>query len=284
MSESDNGFWLDLDEATIRDLEKRLSSAASALEAESTMYTGAPAAAEKVASAVAPPPSPAKGAPAQSKGFLAELALEVEQQKSHAPVVNRDAAQINDALAGIFSFLNKMSDYSNELSPKIQRTYRLDTKTLFVGLRWHGAHADARKQDLSEKALISHVSFRASLLAARSVSVVRRWDMMAALRNDLAILGLRMVEDQVFTAKSGQEFEMIELEPEIPVQLYFQGDYDKQEINVLGRNLEGFGVSAFVLNPADAGDAFLDQLGRFLLGRSDRLPDVLRRVNYTKPV
>lgn len=278
MSEADGEFKLELDEAALKELDRQLAMAnepnPEAPKPIETIFTR-----EKMA-----PPTPEKPAPAVFSGLLAELASEVDVLKSQ-PVApdSLNARQIHDALSAIFSFFNKVSNYANELEPEINRPYHLDARTSFRKLRWHGAFADYRKRDLTEKAYMAHVSFRVRLIAARPVPITRRWDAMPALKKELGILELRAMDEEIFATKPEQEFLTLELAPDFPVQIVFQGNYEARRIDVISRNLEGFAISAFELDPAKVGDAFLDQLGRLLLGRSDKLPDEFKRVNYSKP-
>ena len=48
----------------------------------------------------------------------------------------------------------------------------------------------------------------------------------------------------------------------------------------MSRNLEGFYISAFILEIDQVNQALLDGLGRFLLSRIDVLPEAFHRINY----
>jgi hypothetical protein len=69
------------------------------------------------------------------------------------------------------------------------------------------------------------------------------------------------------------------LAADFPVQLTFGANYDSGRIDVLSRNLDGFGIAAFTCNPDDVTQGFLDDLGRFLLARSNSLPAALHRAH-----
>ena len=53
-------------------------------------------------------------------------------------------------------------------------------------------------------------------------------------------------------------------------------NYALGKIDVLTRNLEDFGQTAFRLQPAEISPALLDELGMFLIARSDNLPALIR--------
>ena len=68
------------------------------------------------------------------------------------------------------------------------------------------------------------------------------------------------------------------LAPDFPVQLQFRGSYGEDCIDVHAVNLEAFGDINFKLKVEDVTSALLDDLGLFLLGSTDKLPEALRRV------
>lgn len=232
-----------------------------------------------------PPP---RGQEEGAMNFIAELEREVaahQQSEAHGAQDAADKArQLHDALSRIFDFLNQLSRHANQLEPEIARVYRLDAQTAYSGLRWRGAFADFRKQDLSENARLSHASFRVRLVAPQPVTLLRRWDQMESLKKDLHILDLRIVDDDVFARKAEQEFTKVQLAPEFTVQMNFKANYSAQRIDILCRNLEGFGISAFILDADRVDQSLLEALGRFLLSRGNALPGALRRVNHVPSV
>lgn len=235
------------------------------------------------------PDTPHARAPkAGTMNFIAELEQEAaarQQSKAHCVQNDEDKArQLHDALSRIFDFLNQLSRHANLLEPEISRVYRLDAQTAYSGLRWHGAFADFRKQDLSENARLSHASFRVRFVAPQPVTLLRRWDQMESLKKDLHILDLRMIDEDVFAKKAEQEFVKVHLAPEFTVQMNFKANYTAQRIDILCRNLEGFGISAFILDTTQVNQSLLEELGRFLLSRSNALPGALRRVNHVPGV
>lgn len=226
------------------------------------------------------PPPPA---PAETSGFLAELEREAAgRQQGDTTLHDRRARaqRLHETLGRIFGFFNLLARHANDLGPAITRSYRLDAQTAYTGLRWHGAFADYRKQSVAENAPLSHVTFRVKLVAPESVAVVRRWDQLEAFLQELHILNLRTVEEIDVAKKPQQELFQLHLAPEFPVQISFQGNYEADRIDILSRNLEGFGIAAFTVDTTQVTQPLLDDLGRFLLCRSANLPAALRRVHY----
>lgn len=219
----------------------------------------------------------------EGPGLLAELEREVaalSQERSAQQDDLKQSMLLHEALSRIFSFLHQMSRHANQLQPEISRNYRLDSRTAYTGLRWQGAFTDSRKQDSSERSFLSHVSFRVRLVAPQPVTLTRRWNQLDVLKRDLHILNLRVLDESGFDMRSEQELVEVQLAPDFPVQISFKGNYREQRIDVLSRNLEGFYISAFILERNQVDQAMLDGLGRFLLSRIDALPEAFRRINY----
>lgn len=300
MADDNSIFLVDIDEKTLEDLNLNLAR-------EAALPSKPKAQSRPVKAYAAPSPPPGTSSPTDfsshpaapvattdapqenasgAMSFIDQLAQEVAARNGEAQRpqdAQHKAQQLHAALSRIFTFFNQMCRHANQLEPEISRPYRLDAQTAYSGLRWHGAFADFRKQDLSENSRLSHASFRVRLVAPQSVTLIRRWDQLEALKRDLHILDLRIINDSVFAEKAEQEFVEVQLAPDFPVQISFKGNYSAQRIEVLCRNLEGFCISAFILESDQVTQPLLEELGRFLLSRSNALPGALRRVNHLPP-
>ncbi len=228
---------------------------------------------------VTPPPPPVQTQAFESS-FLAELAQESAKKQG----VNLSATQelqarsqrLHDALNRITGFFTPLIQYANNMEPDISRSYRLDARTTYTRLKWRGAFLDSRKQDLSSAALLAHVTFSVNYCAPESVLATRPWDQLEALKAELNSLKLKALDESELDSKRPkQEWLQVRLAPEFPVHLRFQANYDKGHIDVMSRNLLAFGINAFKLQPEDVTSALLDDLGRILLSRADKLPSAL---------
>lgn len=238
-----------------------------------------------------PPPNPA-GPPAKSAddaqredppavgGLLAELELAAKEKivagKSDNTARNRE---VHDALDRVFRFLDVFCRHTNVLQPAVARTYRLDTRSAYAGLQWREAWARSRRRSLSEKSLLDYVSFRVRLAAPTSVRVCLAWDRAEAFRKDMQLLDLRVAPGVDPEGRVEGNEVVVELAADFPVQITFAANYDDHRIDVLSRNLEGFGIAAFTCDPKEVTDELLDGLGRFLLARGNCLPAALHRVH-----
>jgi len=264
--------------ASMADIERRLaeerrSSSNERLEPQNPVnltieaYTPAPAAAGK------PAPQPSTF----QSSFLAELAQEAAQKQgndlSATQALQARSQQLHEALERIVAFFTPLIQFANGMNPDISRTYRLDARTIFNQLKWRDANIDARKQDLSANALLAHVTFSVYYCAPEPVIVTRPWDQLEALKAELNNLKLRPVDDtELDSQRPKQEWLQVRLKPELPVHLRFLANYDKGHIDVLSRNLLTFGISSFRLQAQDITSSLLDDLGRVLLSRSEKLP------------
>ena len=226
--------------------------------------------------------------------LLAGLALEAKQKQgvkqSTLQESQAKAKRVDDALKGIVKFFTPFIRHVNDVEPAINRTYRYDARTVYDNLKWQNATIDYRKQNLSEAAFLEYVTFSVNLCAPEPVLLKRPWGPMETLKKELHQLRLRVIDDMVDANKNpnrewlegnkNRKLEWLEakLAPDFPVQIRFQGNYSESDIDVLCRNLETFGVSAYKLNTDEVTPVFLDCLGLFLLGRVETLPSQLKRV------
>jgi hypothetical protein len=216
-------------------------------------------------------------------GFLAELEQEARAaagaSEGHGHDHAAKARLIHEALGRIFQFFNMFCRYTNALAPTVGRAYRLDAQTAYTDLKWRGAAARSRRQSLAENALLEYVAFRVSLLAPAPITVIRRWDQMEILQKEMHILDLRPAEGIDIDDEAAQGQVSLRLAPDLPVQVTFRANYERNRIDLLSRNLEGFGIAAFTCHAGDVTQQFLDDFGRYLLARTVKLPVALHRVH-----
>jgi serine/threonine protein kinase len=216
-------------------------------------------------------------------GLLAELAREAQEKlgakRSAAEDSQAKARRVHDALNAIIKFFTAFNQHVNQVEPEVGRSYSLDARTIYGHLKWQRAVIDSRKQSLSDSALLAQTTFSVNLCAPGPVVVRRPWDQFDALRKELLHVGLRPLDDlEEIRKRPKQEWLEARLAPDFPVQIRFQGNYDKGCIDVTGRNIGAFGATAFQLKPEDVTPKLLDDLGLFLLGRTGKLPAALRKI------
>ncbi len=227
-----------------------------------------------------PEATPAAPATPAVGGLLAELAAEANEKSGNRTSRRAiDDRRIHEALDRVFRFFDVFCRHANTLAPAIGRTYRLDSQTSYDDLRWQEAMVKSRRDSLSEAALLDFVAFRVRLAAPAPVTVTLAWNKLAAFKKDMHILDLRTAEGMDLDGVVEQGEIVMQLAADFPVQITFGANYDSGRVDVLSRNLEGFGIAAFTCDPDGITQEFLDGLGRYLLARTNNLPGALHRVH-----
>lgn len=210
-------------------------------------------------------------------GLLASLAREAKENLDSKQSIDRHkqakACRVHDALDRTFQFFTLFIQHVNNIEHKIGRAYRLDARTVFSSLEWQGATIDYRKLGLSESAHLAYVVFNLKLVAPEPVLIKRPWDQFEALKKELQHLRLNVLDDLAeLYKKPKQEWLQAQLDPVLQVQILFKGNYENGKIDVATRNIKELGSSSFKLEPEDINPDFLDELGLFLIERTDKLP------------
>ena len=219
--------------------------------------------------------------------LLAELAGEatskIKALQSESEERQARSEKLNAALKKIYNFLQPFSVHVNNIAPSIPRTYQVDNNAAYGNLSWENALADYRKQSLADNAHFDHVTFSVRLQANEPVTVTRRWNQMDALKKELDTFGLSPLDDpdMLMRSKSQQESFSIRIASAFLLKIIFKGDYTNGMLDISGRNFDGFGMSAFRLDPERVNVELLDDLGRYLIGRIDALPEALRLARTT---
>lgn len=214
----------------------------------------------------------------EMSSFLADLAGEVTQtlEAKRTQQQNRHAIEqdINLALNRTFQFFNALVKHLNTLEPNINRAYSFDSKAQFSSLKWKKALVEYRKQGLDDNALLDHVFFQVKMASSVPVVVVRRWEQFQEVSKGIQKFGLKPKEDlqDVWRNRTQKPTFEIGLEPEFIIRMCFQADYAEGVVILECGNLEGFGELKAKLSPQQLSTAVLEDFGRYLMGRSTRLP------------
>ncbi|MBU0620823.1 MAG: hypothetical protein KJ795_03150 [Gammaproteobacteria bacterium] len=220
----------------------------------------------------------------EMSGFLSELASEATQkleakrtQQQDRQSINRN---VNAALERTFKFFNLFANHLNAIEPDIPRVYALDGKAQFSSLKWKSGMAEFRKQSLADDALLDYVYLQVRLVVPESVVVTRRWELFNELKKDLEAFGLKTKEDMIdlWRNRTQKVTFQVNLEPEFIVWLRFRGNYSSGIVEMESNNLDGFGGIKGMFPPEALHTGILDEIGRFLMGRSTALPMEFRFV------
>lgn len=243
-------------------------------EVEQTATTSRPAVTHAAS------PTEQEQAPAESV-LLARLAHEAKENLDSKQSDNRHkqakARRVHDALDRLFKFLTPFIQYVNNIEHAINRTYRLDARTIFADLQWREATVDYRKLSLAEEAHFTYVVLNVKLTAPEPVLLKRPWDQFEALKKEMHHLRLNVLDDlEELYKKPKQEWLEARLDPTLQVQIIFKGNYENGTIDVMTRNMENLGPAVFKLEPEDITVVLMDELGLYLIGRADKPPRLLQ--------
>lgn len=216
-------------------------------------------------------------------GLLAGLAQEAQQKQvvQYSAEVEKQAKaqRIHAALESLIKFFNAFNKHVNSVAPQISRVYSLDARVVYRNLKWQNARLDLRKQGLSDLALYDYVTFSVNLHSPDPIVLKRPWSQYEATKSEIKHLMLNTIDDLIEVGRNiKQEWLEVNMSPDILVQLKFQGNYEQGCIDVAARNIESFGATSFRLKPEDVTQKMLDELGLYLLGRSNKLPVALQRI------
>jgi serine/threonine protein kinase len=202
------------------------------------------------------------------------------KQSVPQPVEQQTKAQrLHETLGNIANFLDSLAQHVKKVEPTINRSYNFGRRTVYGNLTCRSAHADSRRLDPSDSALLDYVSLSIILCAPAPLVISRPRDMLDALKDQLNKLKLHSLDDLDVLSKGAQEeWVQVHLAPDFPMQLRFKGNYREDCIDVHTNNIEAFGDIDFKLKVEDVTPTLLDDIGHFLLGSTDKLPEALRRV------
>lgn len=273
--------------ALMSDIEKQLNGAPESTAPGSTPLPGLNPLALDV-------PLGGPDAPGEAHSSLLDsLAMEAEQtiglRQAAAQEVQPAAQQIQserlarnrrveDALNRLYKFFSVFAQHVNKVEPAIARSYRFGRQRVYTNLVCRNAFADIRKQDISETALLDYTTFGVRLSAAKPVVITWPWDQMDDLKAQLQKIKVRALSDLELGGKRPrQEWMEVTLAQDFLVQLKFTGNYQAERIDVQALNLEALGAATFTLELADVTQGLMDEIGLFLLARTEKLPEALRR-------
>ncbi len=214
--------------------------------------------------------------------FLSELAGEATQTLAAKQVqqIDREAMtqSVSAALQRTFLFFNEFVKHLNALEPTLVRSYVLDAKAQFTPLKWQRGMVESRKQSLADSALYDYVFFQVKMSVPAPVTISRRWEQFEVTRKDLNAFGLKSQIDMhdLWRNRTATPLFHVTLEPELLIQLRFQANYTEGRVELECNNVEGFGLSKGKLTPELLQTSLLEEVGRYLMGRANKMPEVMQ--------
>jgi serine/threonine protein kinase len=215
--------------------------------------------------------------------LLAELEQEASRNLTARMATINDAGAkgqaVHDALKLVTDFFAQFIKHVNDVEPQVERSYKLGGAAYSHLKLINAAMARYyRMEEPSVSGLLSNVVIGYSLHAPQPVVVKWRRDQMESLREELRKFKLRALDSlDAINQMPGQEPVAVLLAPDFPVQLRFQGNYDQYCIDVTALNFEAFGTVRFRLEATSITPELMDQIGLYILGRSNVIPALFQR-------
>lgn len=242
-----------------------------------------------VAPAVRPqvPPAAAPSAtPATASSLLADLAGEAQRIRAHAMQMQRgeQAARtgaeqaLSQRLLRVRDYFTQLSAQLNVIRPQVARDYALLGLGVLRGLSWQASDVNARQRGPEAPDQIARVSLSWQL---RGQSVLRcERDALSAdaLRAALKEHGLRFEEQPSRDDYGRLRAQVFEVAPDVRGRAELVADYATLTLRLTLQNVERFGVVDYTPPADDAGNEWLDELVRLLLGQPSRFPTLARLI------
>jgi serine/threonine protein kinase len=218
-------------------------------------------------------------------GLLAELKRRAGSGGSRNAGLSRSApatADLDARMRSALSYLQEFARYVGALRPAIQCEYQFVTETFrgvtvteaFTGYQTIGEGADA---------LLETITLTMNCFAPQQFRFERPAESVTPFVEYLNQCGLRHTISKVRNEQREMTGAVFRVLGEIRIEVRLIADYVGAKVAIEARNLEQFGVSAFVVS-ADALDrSLLDELGWLLLGRPSRFGLVAVRAASGSP-
>ena len=230
-------------------------------------------------------PQPAQPA-AASSSLLADLAGEAQRIRAHAIQTQRgEQAARSGAEQALSQRLMRVRDYFTQLSaqlnvirPQVARDYPLLGLGVLRGLSWLTSDVNTRQRGAEAPDQLARVSL-SWLLRGQSVLRCERDALSAdALRAALKEHGLRFEEQPSRDDYGRLRAQVFDVAPEVRGRAELVADFATLTLRLTLQNVERFGVVDYTPPADDAGNEWLDELVRLLLGQPSRFPTLARLI------
>lgn len=241
---------------------------ASARTPMSVPPTAVAAAVTAAVAAPVPPSAPGGGLLEELRSAAARQIVSAESERHERE--QRDA-QLAKAMRDLWKYLNELSRHLATLKPPVPHSYRLGPRAEIDGLTWTESFCDYRSLSTSESAPLDSISLHYTLSAPGTIRVERLPQQVHRYQEELALLRLHYLVREHKNERGAVDSVVFAIDRQIKVALLFKAQYDVGQIVFRGKNFNGFGPATYTIAPAAVTAEFLDDLGRFFLGRPNRL-------------
>ena len=205
-------------------------------------------------------------------GFLDDLKRQAEAakaaQNTDAATLARNTALADAACKSAFNYLSTLGQQLEVLQPRSKTRYRLDTKTVFEGLKCCGWRADARRKPLRGAEVYDHVVLNFQLQSGTRVVITK--DFLAEIEKLDARLrqsAAKVDREEVRNPENGKLQQVrYEFTADFHAFVRLTPDHDRGVVQFQMVNFDGFETLTVEFAAIEITTARLDELARWLVG------------------
>lgn len=210
-----------------------------------------------------------------ASNLLAELRQAADEKVNRGASVAREQKEREERMAAamkrLYSYLNELICHLDKIRPILPHVLRPLPQVEFSALQWRESFADYRTAGGLETSPIDSFSIRYTLAADGQIVLSRLPNHAPVLQDNLVMLGLRYGFREKRNDRGAVQEVIFGVEREVKVSLLFKGQAEQERVVIRGRNFSTFGPSIYAVPVCDVDDGLLEDFGKYLLGRPNKL-------------
>ena len=194
-----------------------------------------------------------------------------QQQQDEASRKAKIAADIEKAMAKVFSYLTELAKQLNVIKPPTDRTFTLDGQTSFAQLKMDDFHASGRRAGLKHEDPWTYVMLRFKYVNETPLILKKEPEQIERFRALLTDNGVSFECDEVARSRDKSAPAIFKIPQEVRASVQVTPDYETNEIVFELRNIDRFGVFALVIESTLVDEPLLEELAKYLIGQPSEL-------------
>ena len=228
------------------------------------------------AAAPAAPPDPAPGL-----DLLSELRLAAQEKASekNSDEVGRQGRirSADRAMRKLFKYFSEFARHLDEIRAPVPRVHRPLPGIVLESLRWSDSFVDYRTNGGTEISPFDTVTLRYTLGAGDTIVIEKLPNHAPAFLEELRRVGLKHTVVEVRGTKGLVERVQFNIPREVSVSLLFKADPEREAIHLRTRHFVELGSETYAMPVDIVEQAWLDEIGKQILGRPSRIFERLVR-------
>jgi hypothetical protein len=251
--------------------------ASNGAEFDFSDFTLPPGASTPVKPAAAPPALP----PESGLDLLSELrraAQEKAAEKTSDELGRQGRVHTADrAMRKLFKYFSEFARHLDEIRAPVPRVHRPLPGIVLESLCWSDSFVDYRTNGGTEISPYDTVSLRYTLSAGDTIVIEKLPNHAPAFLEEVKRVGLKHTVVEVRGAKGMVETVQFNIPREVSVSLLFKADPEREVIHLRTRHFVELGSETYTMPVDVVEQAWLDELGKQILGRPSRIFERLVR-------